>query len=291
MENNMKILVTGARGQLGHDVCRELIRRGYTCVRGIDIDELDITCEEAVRKFMGDFRPDTVVHCAAYTAVDRAETESELCRRVNAFGTKHLSKAAGDLGAKFLYVSTDYVFDGQKEGEYLPDDLRCPCSVYGATKAEGEDFVRSACKKHFIVRTAWVFGKAGNHFVKTMLRLTETKKELSVVCDQVGSPTYTVELAKLLADMCESEKYGVYHATCEGFCSWYEFALEIFRLAGKNVTVHPVTTEQYRTMVTQQALRPLNSRLNKDKLVEHGFSRLSSWQDALKSYLSELNEQ
>ena len=287
----MKILVTGARGQLGHDVCRELARRGYSRVCGIDINELDITCEEAVKKYIDDFRPDAVVHCAAYTAVDRAETDSELCRRVNALGTKYLAESTAACGAKFLYISTDYVFDGTKEGEYFPDDERGPRSVYGATKAEGEDFVRSASEKYFIVRTAWVFGQEGNHFVKTMLRLADTKKELSVVCDQVGSPTYTAALASLLADMCESEKYGVYHATCEGFCSWYEFALEIFRQAGKTVTVHAVTTEQYRAMVSQQAVRPLNSKLNKDKLVEQGFSRLPSWQDALKSYFSELSEQ
>lgn len=284
----MRILVTGAKGQLGYDVCRELEKRGFEEFRGIDLDDLDITEESAVRQYLSNYRPDVVIHNAAYTAVDKAEQAIDVCRSVNALGTKYLVAAAAELGAKFVYISTDYVFDGEKEGEYFPMDAKSPKSVYGATKSEGEDFVTAATDKFFIVRISWVFGVNGNNFVKTMLRLAETRKELNVVCDQVGSPTYTADLARLLVDMILTEKYGVYHATNEGICSWYEYVLEIFRLSGKDVKVNPVTTEEYRAMVSQQAVRPMNSKMDKSELERNGFLRLPSWQDALKRYLKEV---
>lgn len=280
------VLVTGAKGQLGYDVCLALKKRGYEVV-GVDRDTFDITDETAVHAYFKVIRPQAVIHCAAYTAVDRAETEEKICRTVNVLGTKYLAEAAAELGAKFLYISTDYVFDGEKEGEYCPCDPVSPCSVYGATKAEGEAQVMAALTNYFIVRTSWVFGANGNNFVKTMLRLAETKRELNVVCDQIGSPTYTPDLSELLADMIGTEKYGVYHATNEGTCNWYEFACEIFRLAGRDVEVHPVTTEEYLKLVPQQAKRPKNSVLNKDKLTKSGFHSLPNWKDALKRFLLE----
>ncbi len=280
----MKVLVTGANGQLGYDVCLELNKRGHAVI-GTDRDTLDITDGTAVRAFFEKVRPQAVIHCAAYTAVDKAETEIEACRAINVLGTKYLAEATAKTDAKFLYISSDYVFDGEKKGEYLPEDPVSPQSVYGATKAEGEMQVKAALSRYFIVRISWAFGVHGKNFVKTMLRLAETKKALSVVCDQIGSPTYTYDLSVLLADMIETEKYGVYHATNEGVCSWYEFACEIFRQAGKDVQVHPVTTEEYLRLVPQQAKRPENSRMNKDKLAENGFSRLPLWEDALKRFL------
>ncbi len=283
----MKIIVTGAKGQLGTDVCIELNRRGHEVI-GIDRDELDITDEKAVYTLFEEVRPQAVIHCAAYTAVDKAESEENLCRAVNVLGTGYLAKAAAAIGAKFLYISTDYVFDGNKEGEYFPDDPISPRSVYGLTKAEGEAQVKAALDRFFIVRISWVFGINGNNFVKTMLRLAESKTELNVVCDQIGSPTYTPDLSRLLADMIETEKYGVYHATNEGVCSWYEFACEIFRLAGKNVKVHSVTTEEYLKLVPQQAKRPKNSVMNKAKLAEEGFNALPEWKDALQRFMAKV---
>ncbi len=284
----MKFLVTGIKGQLGYDVCRELKSRGYQDVCGIDIDDLDITDEKAVSRFVREYHPDVVMHNAAFTAVDRAEAEPGLCRAVNAFGTKYLAEAARECDAKFVYISTDYVFDGEKEGLYSPEDRRCPLSVYGATKSEGEDAVRAATEKHFIVRISWVFGVNGKNFVKTMLNASEKRSEFNVVCDQVGSPTYTADLAKLLVDMTQTEQYGTYHASNEGICSWYEFACEIFRLAGKNVKVNPVTTEEYLKLASQQAKRPKNSRFDKSKLTERGFSLLPDWKDALQRYIREI---
>lgn len=281
----MKILVTGAKGQLGSDVIIELEKRGHEVV-ATDVDTLDITDGEAVLAFFHAEKPQAVIHCAAYTAVDKAETESRLCRSVNALGTKYLAEEAAVFGAKFMYISTEYVFDGEKEEPYEPNDRKAPRSVYGATKSEGEEFVKAASDKYFIVRISWAFGPNGKNFVKTMLRLAETKTELNVVCDQEGSPTYTPDLARLLADMIGTEKYGVYHATNEGTCSWYEFACEIFRLAGKTVTVHPVTTEEYLKLVPQQARRPKNSKMDKRKLDKNGFSRLPAWEDALARFLA-----
>ncbi len=283
----MKVLVTGVKGQLGYDVCRRLTERGIEH-HGIDIDDLDITDADAVRDYVRAYAPDVIMHNAAYTAVDRAESEPETCRRVNALGTGYLAQAAAAAGAKIVYISTDYVFDGEKAGAYLPEDAPCPVSVYGSTKEEGERLVRAATPKHFIVRISWVFGVHGNNFVKTMLRLSETHDTLNVVCDQVGSPTYTSDLAALLVDMIGTERYGTYHATNAGVCSWYEFACEIFRLAGRSVKVDPVTTEEYLRMAPQQARRPKNSVMDQEKLTANGFARLPDWKDALQRYLAEL---
>lgn len=289
MSGDMKILVTGVKGQLGYDCVRELDERGYTRVSGVDIDDLDITDEAAVRKLVSDFRPDVVMHNAAWTAVDKAEEFPQKVYEVNALGTKYLAEACKSVGAKLVYISTDYVFDGQGDKFYEVNDKRGGLSVYGRTKAAGEDFVTSVLDKYFIVRISWVFGKNGNNFVKTMLRLAEAgRTELNVVCDQIGSPTYTYDLSKLLCDMIETEKYGVYHATNEGICSWYEFAVEIFRRAELGVKVNPVTTEEYFRSAPKQAARPLNSRMSKNSLVEQGFQKLPSWQSALGRFMKEI---
>ena len=284
MGKNDRILVTGVRGQLGYDVCRELARRGYENVRGIDIEELDITDERAVHAYVRDFKPDRVFHNAAWTAVDRAEGCPEKVYAVNALGPKHIAEACREVGASMVYISTDYVFPGDGDAFYREEDPKGPLGVYGRTKLQGEEFVASALERRFTVRISWVFGINGNNFVKTMLRLAETKKELSVVCDQIGSPTYTMDLARLLCDMSETEKYGVYHATNEGICSWYEFAEYIFEVAGLSVKVRPVTTEEYQAMV-KQAARPLNSRMSKEKLRASGFEPLPDWHDAVSRYI------
>jgi len=277
----MKVLVTGVKGQLGHDVVNELAERGIEAV-GVDIREMDITDAAGVDKVIRESAPDAVIHCAAYTAVDAAEENEELCRRVNAEGTRNIARVCKELDIKMIYISTDYVFSGQGERPWEPDDDRAPQSVYGRTKYEGELAVQELLDKYFIVRIAWVFGVNGSNFVKTMLKLAETHDTIRVVNDQFGSPTYTYDLAKLLADMVQTEKYGVYHATNEGICSWYDFACAIFREAGLNVNVVPVTTQEYGA----KASRPANSRLSKDKLTEMGFQRLPDWQDALKRYIS-----
>ena len=286
----MRILVTGVKGQLGYDCVKELKSRGYDDVLGIDIVDLDITDEKAVHAYVANYKPDVIMHNAAWTAVDKAEEFKDKVYAVNSLGPKYLAEAAAEVGAKIVYISTDYVFPGTGDKPYEPDDPTGPSSVYGSTKLEGEKFVKSANPKHFIVRISWVFGKNGNNFIKTMLRLAETKTELSVIRDQIGSPTYTVDLARLLVDMIETEEYGTYHATNEGFCSWAEFAEEIFRQANKPVIVHPVTTEQYLKFVPNQAKRPLNSRMSKAKLTAKGFKPLPSWQDALARYLKEISE-
>lgn len=279
----MKILVTGVKGQLGYDVCRELSARGIEN-RGVDIEDFDITDADAVRAYLTDYAPDAVIHCSAFTAVDRAEDEQELCHRVNAEGTANIARVAAELEAKMLYISTDYVFPGDGEDFYTPHSPTGPLSVYGKTKLEGEAAVRAASNRHFIVRISWVFGINGNNFVKTMLRLSETREEINVVADQIGSPTYTYDLSVLLADMILSEKYGTYHATNEGLCSWAELAAETMRLAGRGMKVNPIPTASYPT----RASRPLNSRMSKDCLTEAGFDRLPPWKDALARYLAEL---
>jgi dTDP-4-dehydrorhamnose reductase len=279
----MKILVTGVKGQLGYDICRILTERGIEN-RGVDIEDFDVTDEAAVNNYIKDYAPTAVIHCSAFTAVDRAEDEIELCTRVNADGTRNIAKAAEAIGAKMMYISTDYVFPGTGEQFYEPDDSTGPLSVYGKTKLLGEEAVRSTTDRHFIVRISWVFGINGNNFIKTMLRLSETKTDLNVVCDQIGSPTYTYDLSHLLCDMIVTEQYGTYHATNEGVCSWAEFAAEIMQAAGKSTVIHPIPTSEYPT----RASRPLNSRMSKDKLEENGFSRLPHWKDALKRYLKEL---
>ena len=224
----MKILVTGVKGQLGYDICRILTERGIEN-RGVDIEDFDVTDEAAVNNYIKDYAPTAVIHCSAFTAVDRAEDEIELCTRVNADGTRNIAKAAEAIGAKLMYISTDYVFPGTGEQFYEPGDSTGPLSVYGKTKLLGEEAVRSTTDRHFIVRISWVFGINGNNFIKTMLRLSETKTDLNVVCDQIGSPTYTYDLSQLLCDMIVTERYGTYHATNEGVCSWAEFAAEIMQ--------------------------------------------------------------
>ena len=279
----MKLLVTGVKGQLGYDVCKVLSARGIEH-RGVDIEDFDITNVQATHDYIAAYRPDGVIHCSAWTAVDRAEDELEKVRAVNAEGPRNIASACKEIGAKLVYISTDYVFPGTGDRFYEPDDPTGPLGAYGVTKLEGERAVQALLERYFIVRVSWVFGKNGSNFIKTMLRLAETKSELNVVCDQIGSPTYTADLAPLLCDMVESEKYGVYHATNEGICSWAEFAEEIFRLSGKDVKVNPVPTSEYPT----RAVRPLNSRMSKAKLEAMGFSRLPDWHDALVRYLREL---
>jgi dTDP-4-dehydrorhamnose reductase len=276
----MKVFVTGVKGQLGFDVVNELKKRGHEAV-GVDIDEMDITDKDSVNRVIRAAAPDAVIHCAAYTAVDAAEENEEVCRNVNAKGTEYIAGVCQELDIKMMYISTDYVFNGQGDRPWEPDDEREPLNVYGETKYEGELAVEDNLSKYFIVRIAWVFGVNGKNFIKTMLNLGKTHDKLTVVADQTGSPTYTYDLARLLADMIETEKYGRYHATNEGLCTWYEFACEIFKQAGMDVKVEPVSSDQYPA----KAKRPSNSRMNKDKLEKNGFLRLPSWQDALKRYL------
>ena len=304
----MKVFVTGVAGQLGHDVVNELCRRGHTAV-GSDIAPestgvadgsavtkcqyvaMDITNKDAVSAVLAEVKPDAVVHCAAWTAVDLAEDadKQEKVRAINVGGTQNIADACKAVGSKMLYLSTDYVFDGQGETPWQPDckDYK-PLNVYGQSKLDGELAVANTLDKYFIVRIAWVFGRNGNNFIKTMLNLAKKYDTLRVVNDQIGTPTYTFDLSRLLVDMLETEKYGYYHATNEGgFISWYEFACEIFRQAGCQVTVNPVTTAEYGL---SKAARPFNSRLDKSKLVENGFTPLPTWQDALTRYLKEISE-
>jgi len=281
----VRVLVTGAAGQLGHDVVNELEKRGHAAV-GVDVAEMDITNGEACARVIGEAAPDAVIHCAAWTAVDAAEDEEnrEKVRLVNAVGTENIAKVCAQLGCKMMYISTDYVFDGQGEAPWKAEcEDYGPLSVYGATKLEGELAVRRLLDKFFIVRIAWVFGKNGKNFIKTMLSIGKKYPALRVVKDQIGTPTYTYDLARLLVDMIETEKYGVYHATNEGgYISWADFAEEIFRQAGMDTVVTPVTTAEYGL---SKAARPYNSRLDKSKLSEMGFDVLPDWRDALKRYL------
>ena len=278
----MKILITGAKGQLGYDVCKELTARNITH-KGADVDDFDITDKTAVFAAIESYNPTTVIHCAAYTAVDKAEDEPELCRKINEDGTRNIAEACKQINAKIIYISTDYVFSGHGDHFYKPTDPTDPQSVYGKTKLAGEQAVQAISDKYFIVRISWVFGENGNNFVKTMLKLGKERESLNVVCDQIGSPTYTADLAPLLCDMAESEKYGIYHATNEGTCSWAEFAQEIFRQAGLNTTVNPIPSSEYPTKAT----RPLNSRLDKS-CINDGFQQLPLWTDALKRFVRQM---
>ena len=285
----MKVLVTGVNGQLGHDVVNELTKRGHNAV-GVDIDEMDITDKHSVQIVIEKTKPDAVIHCAAWTAVDLAEDENKiaLVRAVNTDGTRNIAEICKKLNCKMMYISTDYVFNGQGTEPWEPDckDYE-PLNVYGQTKLGGELAVANLLEKYFIVRIAWVFGVNGNNFIKTMLNVGKKYDELTVVNDQIGTPTYTYDLARLLIDMIETEKYGYYHATNEGgYISWYDFACEIFKQAGYNTKVKPVTTEEYGL---SKAKRPFNSRLDKSKLIENGFKPLPTWQDALSRYLKETN--
>ena len=302
----MKVFVTGVAGQLGHDVMNELAKRGYegigndlapeysgvqdgSAVTGMPYVSLDITDAEAVARVLNEVHPDVVVHCAAWTAVDLAEDEDKIdrVRAINAGGTANIAKVCKELDAKMVYISTDYVFDGQGTEPWEPDckDYK-PMNVYGQTKLEGELAVSSTLDKYFIVRIAWVFGLNGKNFIKTMLNVGKKYDTVRVVNDQIGTPTYTLDLARLLVDMIETEKYGYYHATNEGgYISWYDFTCEIFRQAGYDTKVVPVTTEEYGL---SKAARPFNSRLDKKKLTENGFTPLPTWQDALCRYLKEI---
>jgi dTDP-4-dehydrorhamnose reductase len=276
----MKILVTGVNGQLGHDVQKRLALLNADCAGASRLD-FDLADTDGTVRFIEALRPGAVIHCAAYTAVDKAEDERELCYAVNVEGTAAVARACAAVGAKMIYISTDYVFDGLGESPYEIDAPRNPSSYYGWTKSLGEDLVRQWVARHFILRVSWAFGSHGGNFVKTMSRLGQEREELQVVHDQIGSPTYTYDLALLLSEMVQTERYGTYHATNEGFCSWYEFAREIMRLAKLKAAVKPIRTEEYPT----KAIRPRNSRLSKRSLDEAGFSRLPSWQDALERYI------
>lgn len=295
----MKVFVTGVGGQLGHDVMNELHNRGHECV-GSDVAStyahtafpyipLDITDKAAVLSAIAAVKPDAVIHCAAWTAVDAAEDEEnrDTVKAVNALGTQYLAEACKLSGCKMIYISTDYVFNGQGDTPWEPDCREfAPLNVYGQTKLDGERAVQNTLDKFFVVRIAWVFGKNGNNFIKTMLRLGKKYDTMRVVCDQIGTPTYTFDLSRLLVDMIETEKYGFYHATNEGgYISWYDFAAEIFRQAGYTTNVLPVTTKEYGL---SKAARPFNSRLEKSKLQKVGFAPLPTWQDALTRYLKEL---
>lgn len=279
----MKIIVTGASGQLGTDVTAQLRKCGHTVVAA-DIAELDITDSSAVEVFFENEKPDAVIHCAAYTNVDGAETDREICKKINADGTKNIAIACKKHGAKLLYTSTDYVFDGKGTEAFETDAATAPCNYYGETKLMGEIAVKENCDKFFIVRISWVFGKNGRNFVKTMLRLSKEKDEITVVCDQIGSPTYTPDLAQLFCEMIETDKYGIYHATNENYCSWAEFAAETMRISGAKTKIIPVASSEYKTV----AVRPANSRMSKVSLDKAGFSRLPSWQNALERFISEI---
>ena len=302
----MKVLVTGVAGQLGHDVMNELAKRGYdgigsdiaesyagvqdgTAVTSMPYVRLDITEEAAVKKTISEIKPDVVVHCAAWTAVDAAEDEENKDKvfAINVNGTRFIAESCKSIAAKMVYISTDYVFDGQGTAPWTADCKDyAPLNVYGKTKLEGELAVSRTLDNYFIVRIAWVFGVNGNNFIKTMLNVGKKFDTLKVVNDQIGTPTYTYDLSRLLVDMCETDKYGYYHATNEGgYISWYDFACEIFKQAGYTTKVNPVTTEEYGI---SKAKRPFNSRLDKSKLSENGFELLPTWKDALQRYLKEI---
>lgn len=279
----MKVLVTGVTGQLGYDVARELEKR-HIEYKGTGSREMDISDTGAVERVIQDYHPDAIIHCAAYTAVDKAEDDYGRAMDVNAKGTLAIAKAAREIDAKMLYISTDYVFNGQGAEPFTVDASKAPLNLYGLTKLFGEEAVQMELTKYFIVRISWVFGKNGNNFIKTMLRLGQTHDELTVVADQWGSPTYTADLAPLLCDMVETEKYGVYHATNEGITNWSEFAAAIMKEANLPCRIRPIPSSDYPT----KAVRPLNSRMDKSSLDKAGFTRLPEWKDALRRYLKEI---
>lgn len=281
----MKVLVTGYAGQLGWDTVRQLQARGIEC-RGVDMQDFDLTDGQAVKDYIQVYRPSAIVHCAAYTNVDKAESQPEICAAINGMGTVNLVRAALSVGAKVVFISTDYVFSGVGDQPWKIDDSYGPLNVYGMSKVQGEDAVRSLMTRYFILRTSWVFGKNGSNFVRTMLRLGQEKKEIRVVSDQIGSPTYTRDLARVICDMLPTEKYGIYHVRNEGFVSWYDFAKMIMEKAGLPCRVLPVPSSEYPT----PAKRPLNSRLDGSRLVECGFEPMPSVESALDRYLQEIRE-
>ncbi len=287
----MKILITGADGQLGYDLQIALKNRGYE-IFPTDADTMDITDVDMIKAVLSSIRPDVIIHAAAWTAVDAAEDNKDICLKINADGTENIAIAASSIGAKLIYISTDYVFDGYGIAPWKPEDpVTAPLNIYGLSKYKGELSIKEHVNKFFIVRISWVFGSHGKNFIKTMLRVGKERKEIKVVDDQIGSPTYTKDLSDLLADMVESEKYGIYHATNEGYCSWYEFAKKIFAAAISkghheydDVNVIPVSSAEYPT----KAKRPFNSRMDKSKLEQNGFKRLPSWENALDRFLEEI---
>lgn len=274
------ILVTGSTGQLGSDVVKELLKRGYSTLSP-NRSELNLCSEDNIRNYISNSNCEAIVHCAAYTQVDKAEDEKDLCIKINATATKHIAKCAKILDIPMIYISTDYVFDGTKDGKYTENDETNPINIYGESKLAGEKYVQEILDKYYIVRTSWVFNINGKNFIETMLRLSKANNQLSIVNDQIGSPTYTKDLSRLLVDMLETSKYGLYHATNEGYCSWYEFANTIFKLANINIDIKAINSNEYAS----RAKRPLNSKLSKDKLIEYGFKPLPHWEDALKDYL------
>jgi len=280
---SIKVFVTGAKGQLGYDVVKRLNELGIEAI-GADKDDFDITDRQQTQEYILEAKPDVIIHCAAYTAVDKAEEEKEKCYDVNVEGTRNVAEACKRIDAKMVYISTDYVFDGKGSEPQREDKPTNPMNYYGYTKELGEKVVRELLDKYFIIRTSWVYGKNGNNFVKTMLRLAQTKDEISVVNDQVGAPTYTKDLAVLICSMIQTTRYGTYHGVNEGYCSWYEFAKAIFARKGINIKVNAISSEEYPA----KAKRPLNSRLSKENLDKNGFQRLPSWENALERYLKEL---
>lgn len=286
-----KYLVTGYKGQLGYDIIKELHNRGEYDILALDIDRLDITDREATLKMIKEYHPDVIFHCAAWTAVDKAEDMEDVVYKVNVEGTRNITDASIEVGAKLFYISTDYIFDGTKDGLYTEEDKPNPKSIYGKTKYEGEEEVRRN-PNHFITRISWVFGINGNNFIKTMLKLSKNHDELNVVDDQIGSPTYTVDLSRTLVEMSYTDKYGIYHINNDGFCSWAEFAKYIMELNNKKTKINFVSTEKYLEITgTKQAYRPRNSKLSKDKLCENGFLMLPTWKDATKRYCEELERE
>ena len=281
----MKIIVTGSKGQLGTDVVAELQKNGIDAI-GADLPELDITDSETVESFIYKSKADAVIHCAAFTNVDIAETDRDVCRRVNVEGTLNIARSCANHDIKMLYISTDYVFSGEGNVPFETDSETKPCNFYGESKLAGEKAVTENCKKYFIVRISWVFGENGRNFVKTMLRLSKEREEITVVNDQIGSPTYTKDLSKLLCNMIVSEKYGIYHATNEGFCSWAEFASKIMELSDAATRIIPVSSDEYKSV----AKRPSNSRLSKTSLDSGEFERLPHWQNALERYLENTSD-
>ena len=274
------ILVTGSTGQLGSDVVKELLKRGYSTLSP-NRSEFNLCSEDSIRNYILNSNCEAIVHCAAYTQVDKAEDEKDLFIKINATATKHIVKCAKILDIPMIYISTDYVFDGTKDGKYTENDETNPINIYGESKLAGEKYVQEILDKYYIVRTSWVFNINGKNFIETMLRLSKANNQLSIVNDQIGSPTYTRDLSRLLVDMLETSKYGLYHATNEGYCSWYEFADTIFKLANINIDIKAINSNEYAS----RAKRPMNSKLSKDKLIEYGFKPLPHWEDALKDYL------
>ena len=282
----MKFLITGINGQLGHDINKELLARGYTDILAPTRENMNLVDEEDVKRVICTYQPNIIFHCAAYTAVDKAEEEKEICYDVNVNGSKYIAKYANEVNSRVIYISTDYVFNGTKDGIYEVDDKISPINYYGKTKYLGEEEIKK-CKNYLIARVSWVFGINGKNFVKTMLKLAETNDEINVVADQVGSPTYTVDLAHVLVEMALSNNNDTYHVTNEGYCSWYEFAKYIFEVNNIDIQINPIMTSEYKTIAT----RPINSKLSKSKLDIDGFERLPEWKDAIERYSKVLKKE